>query len=155
MNFQKQNVRCRLVLQTIAAGVGGALGTGPYRKTNLKLGHAPTTGKFTILGSRAWSTAQNATRNESLTELLVVTACLYGKGCNETYSQYYQTKPSLQHFVMKTEREIQNLVGRHFITYVVPPLAFMTGSAGTTKLTSNLNIQYSRTFAELIFKKDF
>lgn len=90
-----------------------------------------------------------------MTEGLVLVACLYGKGCSETYSRYYDSKPSLQNFVSKSEREIEQLVGGNFLTYVAPPIAFLVGTTATSKLNEYLNLKYSRTFVELNFKKEF
>lgn len=90
-----------------------------------------------------------------MTELLVITACLYGEGCSESYAQYYESKPSLQHFIMKTERETERILGKNFVTYMVPPLAFIAGTTATSKISNSFNLKYSRSFIELIFKKEF
>ena len=90
-----------------------------------------------------------------MTELLVVVACLYGKGCSETSSTYYDSKPELQLFVKRTERRITATVGQATVTYVAPPLIFALGGSGIIKLNQHVNLQVNKNLFELKFNKDF
>ncbi len=88
-------------------------------------------------------------------EFLVAIACIYGDGCTETYSIYYDSKPSLQEFVAKSEREVKLLIGDNFVTYVAPPVLFLAGSTGTTKLSDNWSLEYNRSLLMLSFNRVF
>lgn len=88
-------------------------------------------------------------------EILVITACLYQKGCPETASHLYNQRPQLQEFVMKTEARAKEVAGPLVTSYVAPVFVFAAGGTGTLNLYRNVSLKYNRSTFEMIFKKEF
>ena len=88
-------------------------------------------------------------------ELLVITACLYQKGCHETATRLYNERPALQEFAMRAEREVREAAGPVVTEYVVPTLVFAAGGTGVVRVIRNVDLKYNRTGIELIFKNEF
>lgn len=90
-----------------------------------------------------------------MTELLVLTACLYQKGCTDTASVYYASKPELQQMVFKVENRAKAMAGPLLFNYVAPVILMVAGANGAIKISSHVNLEFSRQSTALIFKKDF
>jgi hypothetical protein len=88
-------------------------------------------------------------------EILVLTACLYQKGCPETASHLYNQRPHLQEFVSKTETKIKTLAGPFIVDYLTPTILFASGATGSVHLYRNLSMKYNRTTLTVVFKKEF
>jgi hypothetical protein len=88
-------------------------------------------------------------------ETLVVVACLYQKGCSESASVYYKSRPALQEFVLKVENRAKATVGPTLLNYGAPILVFAAGGQGSLQVSKNVSIKVSKEFTDLTFKKDF
>lgn len=88
-------------------------------------------------------------------ELLVVTACLYQKGCPDTASYYYNQRPQLQKFVNRTETEVKQIAGPVVVDYLTPVAMFAAGASGTLYVYRNVTLKYNRESLALVFKKEF
>lgn len=88
-------------------------------------------------------------------ELLVITACLYQRGCSETATTWYQQRPQLQIFVEKTEANVKQVAGPIATNYLAPMALFAAGATGTLRLSGSVGLKYNKENMELIFKKEF
>lgn len=88
-------------------------------------------------------------------EFLVVVACLYGKGCAEASTTYYNSNQELQMFTKNVERSIKDEVPETLITYLAPALLYGSGRAGLIQISTSVNLKLSRTSSELIYRKEF
>ena len=90
-----------------------------------------------------------------MTEILVLTACLYSKGCSEAANVYYDSKPEIREAVFKVENQIKATAGPFFVSYVAPVLVFGAGGTGSIKVSKLVTLKLERQSGTLIFKKDF
>lgn len=88
-------------------------------------------------------------------ELLVVTACLYQKGCSETASTFYNARPDFKEFVMRTEVQVKETAGPIATEYLAPMVIFASGASGVVRISENVGVRGRRDFMELFFKKEF
>jgi hypothetical protein len=84
-------------------------------------------------------------------ELLVVVGCVYGKGCSETATAYYNYNPQLQIIAFNLER----LAPTSLKTYLAPVAFYALNGTPALKLTNVIQLQISKSNKTLIFSKDF
>lgn len=89
-------------------------------------------------------------------EILVVIACLSGKGCNETSNAYYQAHPELRKMVEMNEKKLKNFVGPIVVESAAPIAFVVAGGTGNFKLYGNFSVEIKQyTQPMLIFSKGF
>lgn len=88
-------------------------------------------------------------------EFLVVVACSMGRGCTETASAYYESRPELKVVAAKIERKAVQVVGPTVITFVAPILVYGFQKTATLSLSPNVTVQIQNQLMSLNFKKDF
>lgn len=92
---------------------------------------------------------------DPMEELLVLTACLYQKGCSESASTLYSQRPAFREFVYKTERRVKEAAGPIATNYVAPMVIFASGATGVMRVSESVGIKGRKDYIELFFKKEF
>lgn len=88
-------------------------------------------------------------------EILVALACLTSKGCNETATHYYNSRPDIREIVLTVEHRAKAMVGPLVSDYAIPVAVFASGRPANFKLYKNLSAEISLQAQALIFKKEF
>ncbi len=88
-------------------------------------------------------------------EILVLTACLYQKGCSDTASVYYEKRPALQEFVQINERAVKRTVPPILLDYLGPILLVSSGASATTQISKTIALKYNRETTLIVFSRGF
>jgi hypothetical protein len=88
-------------------------------------------------------------------EFLVTLACLSAKGCNETWNQYYNSKPDVRQIVLTAEHRAKAMAGPFVYTYVAPLALLAAGKDANVKIYANFSLKFSTSYQGLLFTKEF
>lgn len=75
-------------------------------------------------------------------ELLVMAACLEGKGCSQTTTAYYISNPNTKQMIQRANTRVKEAVGPETLA-ISSPLIFAVRGTGTFKLTNYWSLQLS------------
>ena len=88
-------------------------------------------------------------------ELLVVLACVSGKGCVETAGHYRQSNPQIQEMIYYSEQVARKHVPQYVIQYFAPVVAYSAGYDGNIALTRSFGLKVSRRTQSLNYTYSF
>jgi hypothetical protein len=100
------------------------------------------------------STAKGVRLNVG-TEILVVIACLTGKGCPESAALYYDTHPELQSVKQVVEDKYISKIPDFIKNLIVPAIAIGGGASGSIKIDENFSIQGNKDEQTIVYNLSF
>jgi hypothetical protein len=76
-----------------------------------------------------------------MSELIVMIACLYNKGCQQAGSAYYNSNPSLQELISSSETKAKQLAGPYVVEYAAPMTFMLLGQDAFVKIDRNYSVK--------------
>jgi len=88
-------------------------------------------------------------------EVLVILACVTGKGCAETSTSYYNTSPALRDLVKDNEVKVRQVLGPYVVEYVVPVMGLGVGSSSYIKINKNFSTKLENNVVYLKYIREW